>query len=122
MSHWVTKYCGSPPKIGLRRKRVAQLRGCSLWRADCLCRGTRGRYAGGLRDLARRWVMKILLVAIVLGLSACSSDGDDASGSSQGALDAPMLMEVVPMEGALHVRWMNMQTDASAVEAERRMD
>jgi hypothetical protein len=33
-----------------------------------------------------------------------------------------MLTEVVPMEGALHLTWMNMQTDCSSVEAERRTE
>lgn len=33
-----------------------------------------------------------------------------------------MLMEVMPMEGALHVSWMNMTPNAESVEAERKMD
>ncbi len=33
-----------------------------------------------------------------------------------------MLVDVAPMEGALHVMWMNMQADADSVEAERKMD
>lgn len=37
-----------------------------------------------------------------------------------GALEAPVLMEVVPMEGALHLMWMNMQKDCTSVDAERK--
>ena len=62
--------------------------------------------------------MKTALVAFALLLAACSSDSDDAND----AVEAPMLMEVVPMEGALHVTWMNMDAAADTVEAERRMD
>ena len=50
-------------------------------------------------------------------LTACSSE----HGAS-GGLEAPMLMEVMPMEGALHLTWMNMTADAESVEAERKMD
>lgn len=32
-----------------------------------------------------------------------------------------MLMKCMPMEGALHLEWMNMQKDCDAVEAERMM-
>jgi hypothetical protein len=33
-----------------------------------------------------------------------------------------MLQQVVPMEGALHITWMNMQKDCDSVEAERMSD
>lgn len=59
-----------------------------------------------------------LITTFAIIMAACSSD----SSEDDGALEAPMLMEVVPMEGALHVTWMNMQTDADSVEAERKMD
>lgn len=63
--------------------------------------------------------MKTLLIAaIAIATSACSSGSDD----TEGAIQAPMLMEVEPMEGALHITWMNMQDDAESVEAERKMD
>jgi hypothetical protein len=63
--------------------------------------------------------MKVFVAALAVILAACSSDeGSDSSG----ALQAPMLMDVVPMEGALHLTWMNMQADAESVEAERMMD
>lgn len=32
-----------------------------------------------------------------------------------------MLMKCMPMEGALHLEWMNMQKDCDSVEAERKM-
>ena len=32
-----------------------------------------------------------------------------------------MLMHVMPMEGALHLEWMNNQGDCDLVEAERKM-
>ncbi len=63
--------------------------------------------------------MKIIVTALAIFMAACSSDGH---GGSDGALEAPMLMEVVPMQGALHLTWMNMQADADSVEAERKMD
>ena len=64
---------------------------------------------------------KIFLIsALATMMAACSSDSD--SDESNGALQAPMLMEVEPMEGALHITWMNMQEDADTVEAERKMD
>lgn len=61
---------------------------------------------------------RTFLTAFAIFLAACSSD----EGSSEGALEAPMLMEVMPMEGALHVTWMNMAPDADSVEAERQME
>ena len=33
-----------------------------------------------------------------------------------------MLMKVMPMEGALHLEWMNVQPDCDAVEAERKTE
>lgn len=62
---------------------------------------------------------RAVVTAAALGAAACSSDGMDMGS---GALEAPMLMAVVPMEGALHLTWMNMQKDCSSVEAERRME
>jgi hypothetical protein len=60
------------------------------------------------------------VAAIFLG--GCSGDDMDMGDhSSSGALEAPMLMKVMPMQGALHLEWMNMQTDGDMVEAERRM-
>jgi hypothetical protein len=64
-------------------------------------------------------VMKVLIAGLAMVLAACSSDeGSDSSG----ALQAPMLTDIEPMEGALHLTWMNMQADADSVEAERKMD
>jgi hypothetical protein len=53
-----------------------------------------------------------------MALAACSSGSDD---DQQTGLKAPMLMKVMPMEGALHLEWMNEQHDCDAVEAERKM-
>ena len=61
-----------------------------------------------------------LILSSAMLTAACSSGDDDAA--STGTLQAPMLMEVVPMEGALHITWMNMQTDCDSVEAERKSD
>jgi hypothetical protein len=61
-----------------------------------------------------------ILVAAMLA-AACSSGDDDDAMAAQG-LEAPMLMEVVPMEGALHLTWMNMQKDCDSVEGERKME
>jgi hypothetical protein len=64
--------------------------------------------------------MKTWLVALsVCALAACSSDDEDTSPE---AIEAPMLMTVEPMDGALHLVWMNMAEDADSVEAERKMD
>ena len=63
--------------------------------------------------------MKACVTAVAVLLVACSSDD---GGPTSGALQAPMLIEVAPMDGALHLTWMNMQADADSVEAERRMD
>ena len=60
----------------------------------------------------------MLLTAFAILLAACSSD--DKGGSS--GVDAPMLKDVVPMDGALHIEWMNMEANADSVEAERKMD
>jgi hypothetical protein len=61
---------------------------------------------------------KTFVTALAIVLTACSSD----EHGSEGALEAPMLMEVMPMEGALHVTWMNMTPNADSVEADRKMD
>lgn len=56
----------------------------------------------------------------LLGIfTACSEDGH---APAAGGPEAPMLTEVTPMEGALHLRWMNMQTDCDSVEAESKME
>jgi len=57
---------------------------------------------------------------LTLATVGCSSS-DDMTGSSSDALQAPMLMKCMPMEGALHLEWMNMQKDCDSVEAERKM-
>ncbi len=61
-----------------------------------------------------------LLLALGALVISCSG-GDDDDSAAAGALQAPMLMKVMPMEGALHLEWMNMQKDCDAVEAERKM-
>lgn len=55
--------------------------------------------------------MKILVLSLSLSLAACNS----------GSPQAPMLRSVEKMEGALMVRWMNMESGCSAVEGERKM-
>ena len=62
-------------------------------------------------------IHQAIVTAVAVFAAACS-DGHDMA---DGAVEAPMLMTVEPMEGALHVSWMNMQKDCSSVEAERRM-
>lgn len=66
--------------------------------------------------------MKRIATLLVLAVSTfgCSGDDDDG-GASGGMLQAPMLMKVMPMEGALHLEWMNVQKDCEAVEADRKM-
>ena len=63
----------------------------------------------------------IFVLSTVLFAGACSS-GDDDDTSATATLQVPMLVEVVPMEGALHLTWMNMQKDCDSVEAERKME
>lgn len=75
-----------------------------------------------VRKLQAAMVMnthKLYALAIGLGtvLAACSSSSDDEKA---GGLEAPMLMQVMPMEGALHLEWMNVQADCDTVEAERK--
>jgi hypothetical protein len=67
----------------------------------------------------RFWNVFVLFAVLFAG--ACSSGGDDDT-SATTTLQAPMLMEVAPMEGALHLAWMNMQKDCDSVEAERKME
>ena len=64
-----------------------------------------------------------MLVLAGLGVlqGACSSS-DTSNGTSSSKLQAPMLMHVVPMDGALHVKWMNMQDDCDMVDAESKME
>ena len=62
--------------------------------------------------------LQTLGLTIGIVLAACSSSSND---EKTGGLEAPMLMKVMPMEGALHLEWMNMQKDCDAVEAERKM-
>ena len=59
-----------------------------------------------------------MIIALGLSLCACSSSDDEPAS---GSLQAPMLMEVVPMEGVLHIKWMNEQKDCDSVEGERDM-
>ena len=67
-------------------------------------------------------VVTLAAVAAIF-LAACSGDDMDMGGSSTpGVLAAPMLMKVMPMQGALHLEWMNRQADCDAVEAERKME
>ena len=57
--------------------------------------------------------MKQFLVVISLVLAAC--------GNVSGTPEAPMLKSVEKMDGALMVRWMNMESGCTAVEGERMM-
>ena len=63
----------------------------------------------------------LMLAPLGLMYAACSSS-DTSDGTSTSKLQAPMLVHVVPMDGALHVKWMNMQDDCDTVEAESRME
>jgi hypothetical protein len=60
-------------------------------------------------------VPAILAFLFVFG---CSDDQEGAPGT--GALSAPVIEEVMPMEGVLHVSWQNAQPDCDAVEGERK--
>jgi hypothetical protein len=75
--------------------------------------------------MRRRNTCKTLITvtaAAATFLGGCSGDDMDMGDhSSPGALEAPMLMKVMPMQGALHLEWMNMQSDGDMVEAERKM-
>lgn len=71
---------------------------------------------GGGATMRIQHIFAALLGVFVL--AACSDDMDMGDGPG---LDAPMLMKVMPMEGALHLEWMNVQPDCDAVEAERMM-
>lgn len=57
-----------------------------------------------------------LLLAVAV--AACSSSSDSGSAS----LQAPLIKEVMPMTGGLHVTWENKQGDCDTVEGERMMD
>ena len=55
-----------------------------------------------------------MLLAPLLVIAACGSSDD-----SDTAVQAPLLKDVMPMMGALHIYWENKQTDAETVEIER---
>jgi hypothetical protein len=57
------------------------------------------------------------VVSMALAGLACSS----SSSSATGTVQAPMIMGVEPMAGALHITWMNQQSDCDSVVAERKM-
>jgi len=60
------------------------------------------------------------------GTSAGGSSGDEpmagAAGQTDGAPEAPMIKSVEPLEGALHVMWMNMTKDCDKVVLLRSKD
>jgi hypothetical protein len=56
------------------------------------------------------------LLAPLLALAACGSSDDAAGG---GTLQSPVLNEVMPMMGGLHLIWENKQTDCESIEVER---
>lgn len=64
-------------------------------------------------------VLSVLVLAALLFAFSCSSD-DEKPATSSGALRAPVIEEVMPMEGVLHVSWQNVQPDCDAVEGERK--
>ena len=55
-----------------------------------------------------------MLLAPLLVIAACGSSDD-----SDTTVQAPVLKDVMPMMGALHIYWENKQTDAETVEIER---
>lgn len=57
-----------------------------------------------------------MLLAPLLALAACGSSDDS---DNAGTLQAPVLTEVMPMTGGLHLTWENKQTDAETTEVER---
>ena len=60
------------------------------------------------------------------GVPAGGSGGDEAmagsGGETDGAPEAPMIKSVEPLEGALHVMWMNMTKDCDKVVLLRSKD
>lgn len=69
-----------------------------------------------------RWFHTASLVSMGFGILgfACSSSSSGGGGTSSGTLQAPMITGVASMAGALHVTWMNMQTDCDTVDGERK--
>lgn len=57
-----------------------------------------------------------MLLAPLIAVAACGSSGDS---DNAGTVQAPVLKEVMPMMGALHLVWENKQTDAETIEIER---
>lgn len=68
---------------------------------------------------AKLLVLRLPAVVALLLAFGCSSD-DEKAATSSGALRAPVIKEVMPMEGVLHVSWQNVQPDCDAVEGERK--
>ena len=58
------------------------------------------------------------LIALLF-VVGCSEDGEDGTPGT-GALRAPVIEAVMPMEGVLHVAWQNAQPDCDSVEGERK--
>ena len=57
-----------------------------------------------------------IVLAPLLALPACGSSDDEATG---GTLQSPVLNDVMPMMGGLHLMWENKQTDCDSIEVER---
>lgn len=67
------------------------------------------------------WIAVFCLGVMLAGCSSDDDESTESAESSAAALKAPMLMKCMPMEGALHLYWMNVQADCDTVEGERMM-
>ncbi|MCU0654270.1 MAG: hypothetical protein MUF64_02950 [Polyangiaceae bacterium] len=56
------------------------------------------------------------------GAAGVGSAGAGGSGNASAALQAPQIDMVMPMQGALHVMWINKQADCDTIEGERKTD
>lgn len=61
---------------------------------------------------------RLTVAASVASLSACSSS---SSSSDTTSLKAPVINNVEPMVGGLHITWENKQADCDTIEGERMM-
>jgi hypothetical protein len=64
------------------------------------------------------------VAALTCSLLGCGDDagggGSNDGGAGSGGVEAPVLDEVTPMHGALHLYWTNVTADCDTVEGERK--
>ncbi len=56
------------------------------------------------------------------GVSAAGGGGAGGGGGASAEPQAPVMQSVEPLEGALHVMWMNVTLDCDAIELDRNKD